>query len=71
MFQCLGSACILCCDLSRPLPCPRSQILMALTEDNKLRVEEAMSVLRLVAPGIAPQVSAVGCTGVMAWAAPV
>jgi hypothetical protein len=33
----------------------RSQIIMALTEDNKLRVEEAMSVLRLVAPDIQPQ----------------
>lgn len=33
----------------------RTQVIMALTEDNQLRVSEAASVLRLVAPDIQPQ----------------
>jgi len=33
----------------------RAQVVLALTEDNKLRVEEAMGVLRMVAPDIQPQ----------------
>ncbi len=32
-----------------------SQVVMALTEDNQLRVSEVASVLRLVSPDIQPQ----------------